>query len=326
MRARETGRFLPTPRCCDAATHPHARRSAGAQRRRCAFAWFRLAVLAALATAPVRAGEPSGDPADLRLDHVTIAVADLDSAAAAWERLGFEIKPGRRHGNGIRNAHIKFADGSGLELLTVSDPGDGLARWYAGHIDAHPGTAAFCALSAPDSATLGALADRWRAAGMAVRRSDVGYARLLHSAPDTPAHPLFAIYYRHPAVDPPTVTTHPNGAAALAGVWLRPGTRPGLTEQLRSWSRLAPGDSLVALESGVLVLENSGSGPAIAAVVVAVADVDAAWRWLTDRAAITPRRVATPLGEGLQIPAERTGGIVVRLVPAGGETDSASGR
>ena len=62
------------------------------------------------------------------LDHVPIAVNDLEAAAAAYRRLGFVLKPGRPHANGIRNVHAKFADGTELERLSTSPDDHTCAR------------------------------------------------------------------------------------------------------------------------------------------------------------------------------------------------------
>lgn len=62
-----------------------------------------------LATALLAATSP---PAGLHIDHVPIAVRDLASAVVQFRAMGFTIKPGRPHQNGIENASIKFADGS----------------------------------------------------------------------------------------------------------------------------------------------------------------------------------------------------------------------
>ena len=63
----------------------------------------------------------------LGLDHIPVAVRDLERAAATFRRLGFALKPGRPHANGIRNVHVKFPDGSGIELLTAPRPQDELS-------------------------------------------------------------------------------------------------------------------------------------------------------------------------------------------------------
>lgn len=49
------------------------------------------------------------------LDHINIAVVDLEAAAERYRDLGFSLKPGARHTNGIRNRHVKFPDGTELE-------------------------------------------------------------------------------------------------------------------------------------------------------------------------------------------------------------------
>ena len=47
----------------------------------------------------------------------------------AYQRLGFSLKPGRFHAHGLRNNHIKFEDGSGLELISPpGHPTDDLTR------------------------------------------------------------------------------------------------------------------------------------------------------------------------------------------------------
>jgi len=53
------------------------------------------------------------------LDHIVVAVKDLEAAAERYRGFGFTLKPGRPHANGIRNLHVKFPDGTEIELLTV---------------------------------------------------------------------------------------------------------------------------------------------------------------------------------------------------------------
>ena len=56
-----------------------------------------------------------------KIDHLVIAVADLDSARAAWQRLGFTVTPAAQHPFGTANALVLFG-GNLIELLAVSDP------------------------------------------------------------------------------------------------------------------------------------------------------------------------------------------------------------
>jgi hypothetical protein len=51
------------------------------------------------------------------IDHLVIAVNDLDRAAEDYERLGFSPIPGGKHPVGSHNALISFRDGSYLELI-----------------------------------------------------------------------------------------------------------------------------------------------------------------------------------------------------------------
>lgn len=61
--------------------------------------------------------------ADLGLDHVVIVVGSLASAAAAFGRAGFVVRPGGRHDAlPTENALVAFADGSYLELLACREP------------------------------------------------------------------------------------------------------------------------------------------------------------------------------------------------------------
>ena len=61
-------------------------------------------------------------PTDPRpIDHVVVAVHDLDKARAAYERLGFTVTPTARHPFGTANALVQLGDAY-IELLAVVDP------------------------------------------------------------------------------------------------------------------------------------------------------------------------------------------------------------
>jgi hypothetical protein len=51
------------------------------------------------------------------IDHLVIAVNDLDQATADYRQLGFTVVPGGQHPVGSHNALIAFEDGSYLELI-----------------------------------------------------------------------------------------------------------------------------------------------------------------------------------------------------------------
>lgn len=140
--------------------------------------------------APSATATPAG--ATSGLDHIPIAVANLEQAADRYKALGFALKPGRPHDNGIRNQHVKLTDGTELELITAPEARDALTNKYRRHIVAGDGPA-FLALYAPG---------RSRAADNAV--PDYIFFGPRNSSPtDRPEH--FA---------------HPNGAESLIAVWL----------------------------------------------------------------------------------------------------------
>jgi hypothetical protein len=105
------------------------------------------------------------------LDHVVVVVRDLDAAATAFRAAGFRIKPGRLHANNLLNRHIKFRDGSEIELMTVSGPPrDGMAQRYAALLAAGEG-GVYVALKVNDIDEAETAAQR---AGLATRRSARG--------------------------------------------------------------------------------------------------------------------------------------------------------
>jgi len=55
------------------------------------------------------------------LDHLVVAVKDLEAAGKAWQALGFTVTPENRHPWGTANRLVQL-DGFFVELLTVADP------------------------------------------------------------------------------------------------------------------------------------------------------------------------------------------------------------
>src|ERR1051325_5063435 len=54
----------------------------------------------------------------LGVDHIVIAVRELDRAIEDYKHLGFTVVPGGRHPVGTYNGLIAFADGSYIELIS----------------------------------------------------------------------------------------------------------------------------------------------------------------------------------------------------------------
>jgi hypothetical protein len=146
------------------------------------------------------------------LDHVVVGVNDLEAAAARYRDLGFALKPGRAHDNGIRNQHVKFTNGTELELLTAPAARDDLTSFYRQHLTAGDGPA-FMALYAPDRQ---ALAKRLANAKSTATYDggSVGYPR------GDRLHYIFFFGRNQSPTDRPEHFAHENTAQSLAAVWL----------------------------------------------------------------------------------------------------------
>jgi hypothetical protein len=155
--------------------------------------WMAVPVIAAgLALVSPRGQSRAADDANRGLDHIPIAVENLERAAERYRALGFVLKPGRPHDNGIQNQHAKFIDGTEIELITAPEARDDLTSTYRKHLTAGDGPA-FLAFHVPGLSE----ADRKSA----------------------PAYVFFGGLNRSPS-DKPEHFAHPNGAVALIGVWL----------------------------------------------------------------------------------------------------------
>lgn len=168
-----------------------------------------------------RAGPAAAQPLVVGLDHVPVAVRDLDVAAADYRRLGFTLKPGRIHEDGIRNFHAKFRDGTEIELITAPAAVDDTTRAYV-QLQSQGEGAAYVGLYAPDAdrllAALARLSPRYRQAGMLVMRPEADPGSYLFFGPRN-ASPT----------DRPEHFVHANGADGLTGVWLA--IPPGAAER-----------------------------------------------------------------------------------------------
>ncbi len=158
------------------------------------------------------AASAPGAPLATGLDHVPVAVSDLDAAARSYRRLGFTLKPGRVHEDGIRNLHAKFSDGTELELITAPSAVDDTTRAYVALLAAGEGPA-YLGLYAPDLdallATLAGQSPGYRRAGALVMRPQSDRLGFLFFGPRN-ASPT----------DRPEYFVHANGADGLLGAWL----------------------------------------------------------------------------------------------------------
>ena len=159
------------------------------------------------------------------IDHVPLVVGNLDWAAARYRQLGFALKPGRAHDNGLRNSHVKFPDGSGIELISPPLVAvDDLARHYVELLAQGEGPA-FLSLHARD----------WPALQSMLRSGDFGFRdEGLLTLEDPDLDFLFFVQDNRSATDKPEHFRHANGAIAMTGVWLALGdsARTGINRLL----------------------------------------------------------------------------------------------
>jgi hypothetical protein len=102
-----------------------------------------------------------------RLDHVVIAVRDLEEAMRRYRALGFDVRPGGKHtGLGTYNALIRFGLDY-LELIAVYDEAEARANGRDGILDFLEDREGGLARFALASIDLDEDAARWRGTGLA---------------------------------------------------------------------------------------------------------------------------------------------------------------
>ncbi len=99
------------------------------------------------------------------IDHMVIAVKDLQPAIADYAKLGFEVVPRGRHPGGTENAAVAFESHGYLELLTVYDANGSGARDFVSFLSKQEGALAV----GLDTSSADLTATHLRGAGLEVR-------------------------------------------------------------------------------------------------------------------------------------------------------------
>lgn len=175
-----------------------------------------------LAIAPSALLQPAciasaGAPA---LDHAILAVADLDGAASGFSSHGFRLKAGRLHANGLLNRHVKFRDGTSIELMTVRGAArDALAADYAWLLR-HAEGGVFVGL------TINNLTHAQRAAvdaGLPTQQRASGRAHFVSFDTSSSAAAVFFGVAGRPVRDADSLVTHAIRIEGLAEAWIEGG-------------------------------------------------------------------------------------------------------
>lgn len=256
----------------------------------------------------------AADESLLGIDHIPLAVKDLEQAVKTYQRLGFVIKPGRFHANGIRNAQVKYANGAGIELITATEPNDELTRRYLSLLSAGEGPA-FVGFHCSD---LGPVVERLRAANLAYS-SDDGILEV--GAPELDWLFVFA-GTNQSLTDRPEHFAHPNTADATLAVWIAVSDPERVTAFFRDLGarlerkQVNVPDSDTAMvatlaEGEVVILPKQRQlipGRPIVGVVFHVRDLDATLRVLRAGGVRSIRQLQTAGHRSVFVPPQQTRG------------------
>lgn len=265
------------------------------------------------------------------IDHLVLAVADLDAARRSYAALGFTLTPPARHPFGTANSLVQL-EGAFLELLSVAEPaaipphGRGRFSFAAFNRD-YLASGEGPSMLVLDSSDARADAEEFRRAGLAGyepfdfsrparlpsgEEATVGFSLAFTSHPDI-ANAGFFVCQQHAPEHfwKPEYQRHENTARTLQDVCLVAHRPLHFAKFLQAF---AGSDEIAARETGVMiptargtitVLEPDGFAerygttsprahrlPALAGLTVGVSDLDAV------RAAVGRAGVATADGDG----------------------------
>ena len=275
-----------------------------------------LAIVWGLQLLCLRAEALGNEPgtANIGLDHVIVAVNDLEKAARRYQDLGFAVKPGRLHDNGIRNRHVKFPDGIELELITAFEAHDALTAAYRRHLADGDGPAYFGFYAADRDA----VARRLSSAGLPY----VWNGGLITFPETDPLHSLFFGGRNRAATDKAEHFAHSNTAEKVIALWLA-GDLAGEASVLRLFGGVPkaktvriplPAEAKVVKiqDAEVYLLPSSYAvqqGRKIVGVTVSVKSLDSARAALKDQL----REIAIEVERSLFLPPSVTHGIWIEL-------------
>lgn len=157
--------------------------------------------------------------AQLKSDHINFVVSNLAEYKTLFNNLGFVLKPGTKHSNGIENFFIKFPTGPYIEILSVVKPKDNIARFYGNLQQKGQIEPAFLALSAAPI-ILDSLQNFFADINQPTSFSDLGFARILSFQLSEKYLPYFFIEYSDQSPEAKKFVTHNNGATKISRIFI----------------------------------------------------------------------------------------------------------
>jgi catechol 2,3-dioxygenase-like lactoylglutathione lyase family enzyme len=196
------------------------------------------------------------------IDHVVIAVADLDRAEATYRRLGFTLSPRAQHSAAMGTAnHTIMLEHDYFELLAVLTPTDRNGRWCEA-LSRGEGVVGVAAAT-PSAA---AAREAWRVAGFDPGevvvfsrpverpggiRTEARFETVSLPKETLPVLSLFACgQLTREAVWLPELMSHPNTAVAIRKLSL---SVPAPVAASREWARALPGSVTSSIAGGIRI-------------------------------------------------------------------------
>ncbi|MHA7772894.1 VOC family protein [Roseibium sp. M-1] len=174
------------------------------------------------------------------LDHLVVAVKDLEAAGEAWRALGFTVTPENRHSWGTANRLVQL-DGFFVEILTVADPAlivepTGSAFSFGAFNRDFLAEREGASMLVLDSTDAGRDREDFRKAGLAIfdpfsfervanladgSKVKVAFDLTFASDPHAPGIGYFTCHNRYPEnFWKEAFQTHGNGAVSVKGIYL----------------------------------------------------------------------------------------------------------
>lgn len=149
------------------------------------------------------------------VDHVIYLVKNIDSAKLEFKNKGFTLKTGTKHENGITNAHIKFENGTALELLSLyKEPTAPLSKNYFQMLAQGEGLV-YIAFSGIE---LSIASQYLTGLGIAYKTAESRLWNYLSFPEHSSLSSFFIIAYKLDFSENPKFLQHPNGALGIASI------------------------------------------------------------------------------------------------------------